>query len=176
MARVAKDELLTKNDKTFIKEFVKSGNRTKAAKKAYAEDANKNYNAVAALGFYYLQKPKIKQGIAQVLDDDFLASAHAQLFNQVRVEYFVFPKKMSDEEITEHIASIGIKVITIRESDRGKLAFYSLPDAVAIKGALEMAFKLKGAYAPEKSISVNIAVEASERIKELAKKLNNPNG
>lgn len=172
MARQAKDALLTQNDKEFIKAFVKTGNRTKAARKAYAKDANDNYNALAQRGFYYLQKPKIKQGIAQVLDDDFLAAAHAQLFNQVRVEYFVFPKRMDDDEIIAHVESVGIKVITIRESDKGKMAFYSLPDAQAIKGALEMAFKIKGTYAPEKRINLNLAVEASDRIKQLAKILN----
>ena len=37
---------------------------------------------------------------------------------------------------------------------------------------LDMAYKLKGSYAPEKRASVHIHVEPNPRIKELAKKLN----
>lgn len=42
--------------------------------------------------------------------------------------------------------------------------------ATAVK-ALDMAYKLKGSYAPEKTISVNIDIEPSDKIKDLAKRL-----
>lgn len=78
------------------------------------------------------------------LPDSLLAKSHKELLNQRRIEYFVFPKKMEDEEIMDHVTAAGLRTIVIRESDKGKLAFYSIADAQAKKFALEMAYKLKG--------------------------------
>lgn len=84
--------------------------------------------------------------------DDELAQKHKELLNQKRIDYFVFSKKMEDEEITAHVEAAGLAVITIRESDKGKLAFYSIPDAQAKKAALEMAYKMKGRYTDETTV------------------------
>jgi len=53
-----------------------------------------------------------------------------------------------------------------------KTTFIDVPDTQAVSKALDMAYKLKGAYAPEKSVNVNIDTEPSDRVKDLAKKLN----
>lgn len=66
---------------------------------------------------------------------------------------------MEDEEIKDHVTAAGLTVITIRSSEKGKLAFYSIPDVQAKKAALDMAYKLKGSYAPEKSISMNLSAD-----------------
>ncbi len=39
------------------------------------------------------------------------------------------------------------------------------PDTQAVSKALDMAYKLKGSYAPEKSLNINIAVTDKEKIK-----------
>ncbi len=45
-------------------------------------------------------------------------------------------------------------------------------DVPAVSKGLDMAYKIKGSYAPEKSVNVNVEVEASPVIKELTDKLN----
>lgn len=84
--------------------------------------------------------------LEDALPDDLLSSHHKELLEQRRIEYFVFPKKMEDQEIKEHVLAAGLKVIVIRESDKGKLAFYSISDPQARSKALEMAYKLKGKF------------------------------
>lgn len=83
------------------------------------------------------------------LPDEKLSKAHEELLEQKRIEYFVFPKKMEDEEIKGHVESAGLRLIVTRESDKGKMAFYSIPDANAKSKALEMAYKLKGKFSDE---------------------------
>lgn len=84
--------------------------------------------------------------LEEYLPDDVLSQNHKELLNQKRIEYFVFPKKMDDAEIKGHVSAAGLTLIVVRESDKGKLAFYSIPDAQAKKAALEMAYKLKGKF------------------------------
>ncbi len=59
---------------------------------------------------------------------------------------------MDDEEIKGHVESAGLTLIVTRESDKGKLAFYSIADSQAKSKALEMAYKLKGKFTDESSI------------------------
>lgn len=80
------------------------------------------------------------------LDDKTIAAGHKQLMDQKKLEYFVFPTAMKDEEIVGHVEGAGLKVIVIRKSQMGKLAFYSIADANAKKAALEMAYKIRGAF------------------------------
>lgn len=80
------------------------------------------------------------------LDMKSLAASHKELLDQKRVEYFVFPSRMEDKEIEEHVKAAGLTVIVIRKSDRGKLAFYSTADVVAKKAALEMGYRIQGAF------------------------------
>lgn len=136
------------------------GNVSKAMREA-------GYKSTTATTPKKLTTSKAFKKLGDYFDDEFLQEQHKKLFVQKRVDYFVFPKKMSDEEIVEHVAASGITVITVRESDRGKMAFYSLPDAIAIKGGLEMAHKIKGSYAAEKT-EVKVETKVDENILELA--------
>jgi hypothetical protein len=49
---------------------------------------------------------------------------------------------------------------------------YEELDSQAISKGLDMGYKLKGKYAPEKSLNVNIELNSTPQIKELTKKLN----
>lgn len=98
-----------------------------------------------------LESKGMKELLDTYLPDEDIAREHKELLNQKRIDYFVFPKNMEDEEISEHVRAAGLEVIVVRQSDKGKMAFYSLPDAQAKKAALDMAYKLKGSYAPVKS-------------------------
>lgn len=131
-----------------------------------------SYNSAGNIAHEYLKKPEIKEAINTALSDEFLEQKHNELFDQKQVAYFSFAKSMSDEEIIAHVASVGITVITVRESDKGKLAFYAIKDAQAVKAALDMAYKLKGKYAAEKHVNLNIDAEPNEKVTDLTKHLN----
>lgn len=137
---------LTKKQRGFVKDYVATGNGEKAALNNYQIESSNPGNVARSIASENLTKPNIIEAIQKLLPDDFLAEKHRELFDQKRVDYFVFPKSMEDEEIVEHVASVGIKVITVRISDKGKMAFYSITDAQAVKGALEMGYKIKGAF------------------------------
>lgn len=162
-------EALTKKEHGFVKDYLETGNGTQAALKNYdTEDPN----TAGVIAHENLRKPKIARLIREALSEDLLIENHLKLFDQKRVDYFIFPKKMSDGEVISHVEAAGIEVITVREGEKGKMAFYSLPDAQAVKGALEMAYKIKGTFAPEKSINMNMEVEDSGMVRELTDKLN----
>ena len=48
-------------------------------------------------------------------------------------------------------------------------------DVQAVSKGLDMGYKIKGTYAPEKTVNMNIEVESSEEIKKLADQLNELN-
>lgn len=149
-----KEKPLSKQDKIFVNEVVKTGNKTQAVKKAYGikDEKYASVKGVRLIGKDSIVKAveKKRKTIAEQLSDDILIKAHKELLQQTRADYFVFPKSMMDDEIMGHVEGAGFKVITIRLSDKGKMAFYSVADAMAKKGALEMAYKIRGDYAPEK--------------------------
>jgi len=114
-----------------------------------------------------------KELLETYLPDSLLSQKHKELLNQKQVQRFIFPTRMKDDEIIETVNEAGFKVITIRPSPMGKMAFYSIDNSKAIKDGLDMAYKLKGSYAPDKSININLNETISdERLLEIANKLN----
>lgn len=99
------------------------------------------------------------------LSDRRLVEAHSELLDARQPAYFTFSKQLSDEEITEHVEAAGFRVIVIRDSDKGKLAFYSTIDTNARKSALDMAYKLKNKMpkeSPITAIQVNVGDDRAE--------------
>jgi hypothetical protein len=92
-----------------------------------------------------------KELLEEILPNDFVIDQHKKLFNQKQVSYFSFPRDMTDLDIRKHVEANGLEVISVRSSDKAKMAFYAMPDTQAIKAALDMAHKLKGNYSPEKT-------------------------
>lgn len=162
---------LTRKQKIFVDEFVATGVGAKAAKKAYDIDPKDNHMA-AVIAAENLTKPDIQEAVSEILTREAVDKAHQSLIDAVRLDYFVFSKKMSDEEITEHMKSQGIVVVNIRESDKGKLAFYSIPDGASRGKGVELYHKLHGTFAPEKKLTLNIDLTPNPRLKGLAEKLN----
>ena len=149
---------LTKKQRGFLKDYIETGNGTQAALKNYDIKSSNPERVASVIAAENLTKPSIIES----LPDSLLVGKHLELFEQKRVDYFVFPKNLTDDEIVEHVRSAGIEVITVRATEKGKMAFYSMPDSQAIKGGLEMAYKIKGTYAPEKSVSVNVNVNTTD--------------
>lgn len=161
---MSKVNKLSKKEKGFIKDYIKTGNGTKSVMNNYDV---KNENVAGVIASENLRKPKIQETIARYGDrfsDEELAQHHKKLLNQKQKSYFVFPKSMEDEEIIDKVNKAGFEVIVISPGDKGKYAFYSIDDAVAVKSGLDMAYKIKGTYAPEKKI-----IEVDEELLEAVK-------
>lgn len=147
---MAKGDKLSKKQKGFIKDYIKTGNGVQSALNNYD---TKDYKTASAIAIENLEKPIIQQTIERYSDrfsDEELAQHHKKLLNQKQKSYFVFPKSMEDEEIIDKVNKAGFEVIVISPGDKGKYAFYSIDDSIAKKAGLDMAYKLKGSYAPEK--------------------------
>lgn len=109
-----------------------------------------------------------KELVDKYIPEKDLLRKHKELLNQKKLDYFVFPKAMTDEEIQEHVESAGLEMIVIKHSDKGKLAFYSINDAMSQQKAVDMAYKLKGSYADtdkggNKILIVNVSGETTKR-------------
>lgn len=162
---------LTRKQQKFVDTMVQTGVGSEAARAAY-DIAPEDKQLAASIASENLRKPYIVKEIARRITPDMVESAHASLLDAVRLDYFVFPKSMADEEITTHVEAQGLTVINIRPSEKGKLAFFSLPDGAARSKGIELYHKVHGTFAPDKKVVAHIKVEPNDRIKELAKKLN----
>lgn len=71
-------DILTNQDKKFVKELLETGNQTQSAKKAYKY---KNDNTAGVMALDKLRKPKIQEAIktiADALPDDELIKVHKE--------------------------------------------------------------------------------------------------
>lgn len=171
-----KEELkpLTRKQRIFVKTYLETGVGITAAKQAYEIESENRDGIAASIASENLTKPNVAEAIRKGQKDIQIEEAFDKLINLKRIDYFVFPNNMSNKEIEEHINAQGITVLNIRESDRGKLAFYAIPDGKALSKALDIWAKISGNYAPTKSVNINLnqKVEPSDKVKDLAKRLN----
>ncbi len=171
---------LTRKQKIFVDEFVATGVGAEAVRRAGYKIGGKGGSKTKALAVATasaiatenLEKPLVQEAVASKITLDKVENAHSSLLDAVRLDYFVFPKKMEDTEITAHMLAQGIVTLNIRESDKGKLAFYTIPDGASRGKGVELYHKLHGTFAPEKKININIDVAPNARLTGLATKLN----
>ena len=149
---------LTKKQKGFVKDYVETGNGVQSALNNYDTD---DYNTANQIAIDNLQKPTIQnaiKSIAEQIPDELLIKKHINLLHQKQLGYFIFSKSMEDDEIIGHMKANGLDTIVIRPSDKGKMAFYSIDDANAIKSGLDLAYKMKGVYTEDKEKNINILI------------------
>lgn len=128
---------LTKKQSGFVKTYIQTGIATIAAKKNYNVTTE---NSAAAVGSEVLSNPKVQAAIenyADSLPDTLLREKHLALLNRREV------KRTFDHQTGEWI-----------DIDTGQV------DSFAVSKGLDMAYKLKGSYAPEKSQSLHVNVDA----------------
>lgn len=121
---MSKADKLSKKEKGFAKDFIKSGNGTQSALKNYN---TKSENVAGNIASENLRKPKIINYIKSIADsipDDLLVEKHLELLTVPKLHRRYIKGDLMDEE----------------EST----------DVQAIKAGLDMAYKIKGTYAPEK--------------------------
>ncbi len=118
---------LSKKQKGFVQDYVKTGNATKSAMNNYEIESENKERVAEAIGSENLSKPIIQEAIrsiAEQIPDSLLVEKHLELLN--------VPKITKTTRKGDYIES--------EEST----------DVQAIKAGLDMAYKLKGVYAAEK--------------------------
>lgn len=137
---------LTKKERGFVKDYALTENGTQSALKNYDTDKQ---SVAAVIANENLSKPKIQQAIdivkkslAERIPDDLLEKAHLE----------------------------GLAATAVRFTPEGERM--DVPDFSTRHKYVDSGYKLKGAYAPEKSVNLNIDVEATDNIKSLTERLN----
>lgn len=86
------------------------------------------------------------------LPDTFLASKHRQLMSQQKLKKEYVPVDTSDDEITEMCNRLGMDLLRIglTKDKKAKVLWLAEPNVDALRHGLNMAYDLKGKYAPKK--------------------------
>lgn len=114
---------LSKKEKGFIKDYLETGNGVQSALNNYDTE---DYSTAGVIAHENLKKPKIIKAITELLPDDLLAEKHLKLLNKQQV------------------------LITKNEDGEADIIQTGEIDVQAVAKGLDMAYKLKGNYAPEK--------------------------
>ena len=129
------------------------------------------------------------------LGDSVLAEKHAELLNSSHLDHMNFPtgpkneqekeeyiakarqkadeagkeyeetEYLSDDEIKQMLSEVNCKVRRIVHRETARDVYFWSADNKSRKDALDMAYKLKGNYAPDKHININtnVSIEHRER-------------
>jgi len=187
--------MVTIKQEAAFKETVKNGGNVSEAMRTvgYAETTVHNPDNLT-------QSDGWKKLVDEYLSDQKLSEVHAGLLASTRLDHMVFPlgpkengevgiqtddigedgihvavherMKLSDEDIKEMLAEVNCKVRRIVHGETARHVYFWAADNKARKEALDMAYKLKGKYAPEKRVTLNLGVEPSQEILEAAEILN----
>lgn len=169
---------LTRKQENFVKAYIETGVGSEAARQAYDIEPS-NTHLAAVIASENLTIPDIKQKIDEALSDERLNKKHNQLLEASTLEKLSFDEHDEDEEIREVVAQIEgytlLHIVTRLDKEgnpTSKYAYVKAPDNQTQEKALDKAYKVRGLYAPDKSITVNVDVDSSEDIKSLAARLN----
>ena len=128
---------LSHKEKGFVKDIAKGKTGVRAALDNYD---TKDYSTAASIATENLKKPHIIEAvksIAEQIPDDLLVKRHNELLNKRGKRTIVSYVEEENEEG-------DLKMVRQeKEVDDG-------PDTFAVTRGLEMAYKLKGSFAPEK--------------------------
>jgi len=92
-----------------------------------------------------------KQLMEKNLPDDLLSKKHNELLTAVSIDHYVFPNAVSDKQIKAIINQVpGCKLLKVQRNASWARAYFAVPDNRSRKDAIDMAYKLKGKYQPEK--------------------------
>lgn len=148
---------LTKKQRGFVKDYIKTGNGTKAALNNYDIESDSPETVASAISTENLSKPLIQNAIQEALPDELLA--------QVHLDGLAATKRSGTGGMKIGIGTDG------KVNDFGHTEIDE-PDFAVRHKYLDSAYKLKGLYAPEKSLIVTVDIEANDEIKKLAEQLN----
>jgi hypothetical protein len=115
---------LTKKEQGFVRDYAKTGNGTLSIHKNYNV---KNDNVAAMMASKKIRKDKIQnaiKSIAEQIPDSLVVEKHLELLNAQKIKRTYIKGDFQEE--TEEM------------------------DSQAVKAGIDMAYKIKGTYAPEK--------------------------
>ena len=134
---------LTKKQKTFVKEYAKTGNGVQAALKSYDTE---DYATAGVIAVENLEKPKIQNALQEALPDELLINVHREGLFATKPNF-----RETEDGLYENVGDE--------------------PDYAVRHKYLDTAYKVKGSYAPEKHIVASLEAQISQEDKELATKL-----
>lgn len=168
-------KVLTRKEKKFVAAYAETGNGTQAATEAYEVTTP---NSAAALASKELRKVKILDALDAINTDERLENKHNELLQSSTLEKLSFDDDEDDDVIAQVISQLaGYKLLYIRRnlSSTGQVlscyAYVSAPNDFIQDKALDKAYKLKGSYAPDKHVTLNIDAELTERERAVAAEL-----
>lgn len=88
--------------------------------------------------------------LEQVFPDHEVLLSHSALKDSRRLDHMVFPTNLDDKDIAELLQGVNCFLRKVVHGEQAKHAYFWAPDNKARKEALDMLYKLKGLYAPEK--------------------------
>ena len=121
-----------------------------------------------------------KEIMGEALPDEELAKHHKALLNAKSLDHMVFPlegtdketkalkkaqSKLTDDDIIDMLAAEGCIVRRIVHGEQARHVYFWTNDNNSRKSALDMAYKLKGNYAAEKSIAITIPIDPEKKQK-----------
>lgn len=144
---------LTKKQQGFVKDYIETGNATEAAERNYDV---KNRNVANAIGAENLAKPSIEKVIiafAERIDDNLLEKVQREGLEANKI--------------------ISANII-YGDADEKTNDFIEVPDHAVRHKFFDSTLKIKGHYAPEKSINLNLNgdIMPTAELEALAKQLN----
>lgn len=162
--------MVTQKQKKAVERLVENrGNISKSMREAgYRELTAKNpKNLTESKGF--------KELVDKDLPNDLLMKVHKGLLKSTRIDHMVFPTAMKEKDIHTLLESVNCKVKKIMRGMQATHVWFWSPNDKARKEGLDMAYKLKGVYAPTKSTSLEVKLEGKlddPALKELEDKYN----
>ena len=127
---------LTKKQRIFVKEYIKDENGTQSALKAYD---TKSENVANVIAVENLRKPMIVEvlkNLAERIPDELLEKVHLEGLNAGK-------RVFKNNNETGEIEDLGVE-----------------PDYAIRHKYLDSGYKLKGSYAAEKNINLNVNIES----------------
>lgn len=129
-----------------------------------------------------------KKLLDEFLSEQELSQKHFELLNATTLDHMVFPlgcrfisekeeyqqlaqkdptkekgEVLADEEIVQLLRDVNCVVRRIVHGETARHVYFWSADNKARKDALDMAYKLRGNYAPEKKATVSVVVSEKER-------------
>lgn len=144
---------LTKKQRGFVKDYIKTGVGSLAVKENYDVVTDETARAIASEN---LTKPHIVKAIQDALPDDLLAKVHLEGLSATKR------------------SGTGGMLLKLSGDGVGEMGHTDIeePDYAVRHKYLDSAYKLKGSYAPDKSMALNVNVErhiSDESVEKLKK-------
>lgn len=133
--------------------------RKKKALKLLAENGGNVSKAMRDAGYspsYVANPQKFSRSAStqEILDEliprAMVIEAHVNLLRASKIEYMMFPAGTEEEDIEELLAAANCTVKKIRSTKVMVHVWFFAADNKARKDAIDMAYKLRGEFAPEK--------------------------